>query len=57
MAAGLEAHQPLSVASQYAASFGAQRRLLLKKFFAIYFRSPHYSEQQLADPCAWVCWS
>jgi hypothetical protein len=41
---GLAAHQPLTVPSQYAASFGMQRRMLLRKFFAIYFRSPHYSE-------------
>ena len=45
VAAGLAAHQPLTVASQYAASFWTQRRLLLKKYFAIYFRSPHYSER------------
>ena len=45
VAAGLAAHAPLSVTSQYATSFWTQRRMLLKKFSLIYFRSPHYSER------------
>ena len=44
---GLAAHRPLTVASQYAAPDSLQRRLLLMKFFMIYYRSPHYSEPGL----------
>ncbi len=40
---GLAAHQPLAVPSQYAASYGVQRRMLLRKFVMVYYRSPHYN--------------
>lgn len=40
---GLAAHQPLAVPSQYAASYRVQRRVLLRKFMMVYYRSPHYN--------------
>ncbi|KAL4434347.1 hypothetical protein ABPG75_000788 [Micractinium tetrahymenae] len=45
---GLAAHQPLAVASQYAASYGVQRKMLLKKFMMVYYRSPQYNFVRLA---------
>ena len=41
-------HAPLEVAGRYAASAAVQRWWLLRKFTAIFYRSPHYSE------CGWA---
>lgn len=43
MEEGLAAHTPLAVPSQYAASYRVQRRMLLRKFVMVYYRSPHYN--------------
>ena len=44
VASGRGQHEPLKLASRYASSLGTQRIWLIKRFFAIYWRSPQYSK-------------
>ncbi|GAB4819215.1 hypothetical protein N2152v2_006261 [Parachlorella kessleri] len=45
--AGRGQHEPLKLASRYATSLGTQRFWLIKRFFAIYWRSPQYNYVRL----------
>lgn len=44
VAAGRAQHEPLRLASRWATSLSTQRAWLVRRFFAVYWRMPEYSE-------------